>query len=38
MGTWQVAGTSAGVQGLTLRGHLLVELVHMLPYPPMSPG
>ena len=31
----QLAGQECGVHGITLRGQLLVELVHMLPYPPM---
>lgn len=34
----QMVGTAAGIQGIMLRGHLLVELVHMLPYPPMFKG
>lgn len=34
----QMVGTAAGVQGVVLKGHLLVELVHMLPYPPMFKG
>ena len=28
----------ANLTGVMLRGHLLVELVHMLPYPPMFKG
>lgn len=31
----QLAGQEGGVHGIMLRGQLLVELVHMLPYPPM---
>lgn len=34
----QLAGQEGGVHGIMLRGQLLVELVHMLPYPPMFKG
>ncbi|CAJ1408493.1 unnamed protein product [Effrenium voratum] len=34
----KIAGAAVGIQGLTLKGQLLVELVHMLPYPPMFKG
>lgn len=35
---FKVAGAEMGVQGMVMKGQLLVELVHMISYPPMFKG